>query len=535
MSLKAIESKSLEVFFREGSFSPGNYTYAAGISGTPYANAICYYDRLDIIVARGFQNLFPAGDQEIHFHFDPLGLDNTSPVSRQGNVVSGKRANMFCVGEWDRLANTQVLYCGNTTDKEFFNLDLATWVLDDAVNMWPFNWHIGAGGSGGAVGGWDETGAALGDFVFFETWGYAVRGVASVKHTDTNVYKGLALIDLTDGKATLLDVPTWYTAFPAALFEAPEFNGDSFSLGRPQFVPDDDSLPAAPKGMLMLGQSEYLGDGAVPNSDNRAYMKIIDWNPLGVAPAEGTPNRVHLREILMTKLDFIQQQAFGTNINSAGDAVDGGSPSAQNVPSMYHPASRTFITFIDWKWTTFENERGFVRHSIVPELDQLEPPTQQSEVETNKTVTWKARAMGDLGEGVGGVTGAWSLARRSTIEEVLDTAAAPAFNIVAHPPIDDDTLVVEYLGTPLTEGVDYTVVESTGTITWAGGHSPPNPSGYTATYLHSTVSATPPHGTLLQESSETDTDGICETRVQYADDDELAGDRDRITVSVTQA
>ncbi len=173
------------------------------------------------------------------------------------------------------------------------------------------------------------------------------------------------------------------------------------------------------------------------------------------------------------------------------------------------------------------------RHSIVPELAIIEPVTAQSEVETNKTVRWKARALGDLGDPLAGITSEWSLARRSTIDEVLDTSGAPVSNIVAHPPIDPDSLVVEYNGTPLTEGVDYSVVEATGTITWMGSHSPPAASGYTASYRHSTVSGTPSHGTLLEEVSETDVDGFAETRVQYPDDSDLVGGRDRLTVTMS--
>lgn len=452
-------------------------------------------------------------------------------------MVSGKRANQFCVGEWDRDANTQILYCGDSTFNEFYYLDLATWILDDSTNLLNFHWHNGGGGIG-TIGGWDNNGAD-GNFCIFESWGYALRGCARVHHTDGNLYHGLALIDLNDanGKATLLDVPTYFAASPGALFEAPQFNGDSFVLGVPQFAADDDSLPATPKGVVYLSSSTYLGDGAVPSSENRVYLKAIDWNPLGIAAAEGSPNRVHLRETLMTRLDYVQFELFGTNTNSAGAANDGGTPSAAYPKPLYHPPSRTFVALFDWKYGSsppYENERGIVRHSIVPGLSQLEPPTQQSEIETAKTTVFRARAMGDLGEAVAGVTGTWSLARRSTVDEDLDTSAAPAFNIVAHPPIDEDTLVVKYNGTPLTEGVDYSVVESTGTITWMGAHSPPAASGYTASYRHSTVSATPSHGTLLQETTETDTDGFCESRVQYPDDADLVGGRDRITVSIEQ-
>ncbi|MCP4869269.1 MAG: hypothetical protein GY898_11185, partial [Proteobacteria bacterium] len=391
----------------------------------------------------------------------------------------------------------------------------------------------GGGGGTGVIGGW--TNGQRSNFVIFESLGYAIAGCIQARHTDNVVYIGMCSIDLTTGKATFIDVPTHFTNFPAALFEAPPFNGEQFNLGVPQFVLDDDSVPAAPKGQMFLFQSDYLGDSVPPYLDvpSHVYVKVLDWNPLGVAPAEGTPNRVHLRETLMSVIHYISFQAFGTNLNSTGAADDGGSPSARRIKPMYHQPTRTIITYNDMKWGIYDNQRGIVRHSITPELYQLEPPTAQTEVETNKTSVFKARAMGDLGEGVAGITGTWSLARRSTIDEALDTSGAPAFNVVAHPPIDPDILEVKLNGTPLVDGVDYTVVFSTGTITWIGPQSPPAASGYTASYRHSTVSAQPPHGTLLQETTETDTEGFCESRVQYPDDDELAGDRDRITVSIT--
>lgn len=532
MSLKPIESKLLNNYFKTGNFSTGHYLYAAGINAAPYARAVGYYDRLDCIICHGEYNQYPSPDREIHYRFDPLGFDNTGPVAAWGDVASGKRANMFCVGEWDRVGNSQIIYCGNNTLNQFFTMDPNTWFVDESTNQWPFLWYTGGGGVG-SMGGWDDNGAQ-GNFVFFETWGYAIRGAARVQHTDTNLYRGLALIDLSTAKATLLDVPTYYTTFPAALFEAPEFNGDSFTLGVPQFVPDDDSLPAAPKGRLFLYQGDYLGDGAVPDSNNRVYFKVVEFNPLGVAPAPGTPNRVHLREILFSRMNFIQQQPFGTNPNSAGDATQGGTPSIYRTKHFYHSPTRTIITFFDWNLLNYENQRGIVRHSIVPEVDSVEPVTPQTEVETNKSVVFLTRALGDIADPVAGVNATWSLARRSTVDEVLDTSGAPVSNVVAHPPMDEGTCVVKYQGTPLTEGVDYSVVEATGTITWMGSHSPPAASGYTASYLHSTVSATPAHGTLLQATSETDEDGFAETRVQYADEDFDDGrERDRLTVTIS--
>lgn len=537
MSLKPIESKDLSTFFRTGAFTEGHYFYSVSQSQPPYKRAIGYYDRLDALYLQMKINKDPASHTEVHAAFDPLGLDNESPVSRYGLVQGGERSSMFCVGEWDKLANTQHLYGGSDPPNQFRSMDPVTFLFEPLGPPWrfPFLWWYGGGGTG-VIGGWQNGGGASGNWVFFETWGYALHGCTQVRHTDNVVYRGMALVDLATAKATLLDVPTFYTSFPGALFEAPEFNGESFALGLPQFAGDDDSVPAAPKGEIFLFSVDYLGDAVPPYLDvpSHVYIKVIDWNPLGVAAAPGTPSRVHLRETLMTQMHFLSHQAFGTNLNSLGAADDGGSPSVRQLKHFYHPPTRTIVTFNDMKWSTFDNQRGIVRHSITPLLAVMEPPTAQSEVETNKTVVFKAKGLGDLNDPVAGIDALWSLARRSTVDEILDTSLGPVANIVAHPPMDEGSCVVKYLGVPLVETTDYNVVEATGTITWAGTHAPPNPTGYTASYLHSTVSATPAHGTLLQAVSETDEDGTAETRVQYGDETWDDGrERDRITVEMS--
>lgn len=534
MSLKRLESKSLKSYFNSGPvFSAGDWFAAQQHAGDSPEGAIVYYDRLDVMLLRGLQ-VKTGTDIELNMQWDPLGIDNTAPLARWEAIIGGRRPSRMAVGEWDREANTQNVYAGQEPPNEIWPFDMATLnMTDPGASLFPWNWTYGP--SEASIGGWTEGSAgdfAHGNFVWFETWGYAIRGAARVRHTDNNLYRGLALIKISDGKATLLDVPTVFTTAPRALFEAPEFNGETFTLGNPQFVPDDDTLPAAPKGRLFLFSQEYIGDGVVANSNDHKYLKVIDWNPLDVSPAPGTPNRVHLREILMTRINYIQIQAFGTNPNSLGDfAVSG--PAVYKLKAFYHPPTRTILMHNDTMYVFNQNDRGIVRHAITPELYQMEPPTQQEEVETNKSVTFKARGMGDIADPVAGITTNWALERRSTIEEQLDTSGAPVSNFVAHPPIDPDSLIVEYNGTPLTLTTDYTVNETTGEITWQGTHSPPAASGYTATYGHSTVGAQPPHGSLLQETSETDEEGIAETRVQYPDDDELAGDLDYLTATMS--
>lgn len=531
MALKPIQSKSLEVFFRTGVFSTNWHRMLSFNQDGPARNII-YYDRLDAMIALGQRFVSAGVYQGVMLQWDPRGVDNTAPLSRAVDTGVNVPSRM-AVGEWDRVNNTQALYTGADLPDEIWPMDPVSLAFVDAgASVFPFNWKSNGGGLT-AVGDW-STDNSNGDLCIFDVWGYTIAS-AQVKHTDGVVYTGLAQISHADGKAVLLDgVPTLFTTSPKALFESTPFFGDSFGLRSIQFVPDDDSRAGIPKGRLFLASQTYLGDGNVANSNNRQYLKIVEFNPLGIAASPGSPNREHLRELLFTRLDYIQRQAFGTNPNSLGDFLDGGSPSFNaDLRMFFHPPTRTMLQFNDTSVADFENEHGFVQHALTPVLAVLEAPTQLSEVETNKTVTFRTRAAGAQGDAIGGLTADWSLERRSTIDEVLNTSGAPTSNVVANPPIDANTLVVKFNGTPLTLGVDYTVVESTGTITWAGSHAPPAASGYTASYTHSNTGAQPPHGTLLQATTLTDETGTTETRVKYPDDATLENGRDRISVQVS--
>lgn len=531
MSLSPIESVQLNSYFKTGNFSGGGWHHFTTIGGKP-AFGFIYVDRVDAFVGRMQQEgpLLTGTAQ-----FDPLFLDNTSALAKFGQTAVPD-VSYLAVGEWDQAAGIQNLYGGpNVSSAEFWPIDQATLVHTDiGSSLWPF--YFDHGPSTASIGGWDNGPAASTEsgVVFFETWGYAVR-IAQVRHTDNNLYRGLCQVDLITGDATLIDVPVVFTSTPAALFEAFSFQGDDFNLDAPQFVPDDDSVPAAPKGRLFLSSSEFLSDlGDVDNTDWRQYMKIIEWNPLGVSPAPGNSTRVHLREVTMTRLNFIERQAFGTNPNSLGTKITSGTPIADGeLRTRFHPPSRTFVTLND-HYDADEEERGFVRHSLAPALAEVQTPTALQEVETARTIRFRSRALGDIGDFIGGVPATWSIERRSTIGETFDTSGAPAFVDVANPPIDTGTLVFYYNGTPLTITTDYTVNEGTGRITGAGAHAPLNTSGYTADYEHKTVAGvTPAHGTLLQQSSRSDELGIAETQVQYPDDDDLALDFDRITCEMT--
>lgn len=531
MSLTPIESVQLNSYFKTGNFSGGTWHILQNPLSGPPLFGFCYVDRVDAFIAP-MQQIGPTltGIGQ----FDPLFLDNTSSLAKFGQ--SAAASQHLNVGEWDQANAIQNIYAGpNVSSSEFWPVDPTTLVVTDiGSSLWPFYWDVSSIGIG-TIGGWDDgpTATTQSDTIFFEAWGYALR-IARVKHTDGNLYRGLTLVDLTDGSGALIDVPVVFTSTPAALFEAFSFQGDDFNLDGIQFVRDDDSVPAAPKGRVFLHSSAFLSDlGDVDNTDWRQYMKVIEWNPLNVSPAPGNSTRVHLREVTMTRLNFIERQAFGTNPNSLGTKITSGTPLANGLlRTRFHPVSRTFVTLNEHA-DVDEEERGFVRQSLAPALAEVQTPTALQEVETAKTIRFRSRALGDIGDAVGGIPATWTLERASTVGETFDTSGAPAFVDVANPPIDTDSLVFYYLGTPLTITTDYLVNEGTGRITGQGAHAPLNTSGYTADYEHRTNPATPAHGTLLQQSSRSDELGLAETRVQYPDDDDLVLDFDLIDCEMT--
>lgn len=529
MSLTPIESVQLNSYFQTGNFSTGSYYhFKVPISGPPL-NGFVYYDRLGAFIASGNQ-VGPALTGILQF--DPLFLDNTSSLAKFVTNTPNSPDHIG-VGEWNRLDATQPLYGGpNVGSSEIWPIDQSTLVMTDiGSSLYPFFWDVSSIPLG-TIGGWDEGPAATtrSDTVFMETWGYAIR-VARVRHTDGNLYRGLCQVDLMTGAATLLDVPAVYTTSPAALFETYEFQGDTFNLDGLQFVPDDDSVPAAPKGRVFMHSSVFLSNaGNVNATDARKYLKIIEWNPLGVTATPGNSSRVHLREQLLTRLNFIERQAFGTNPNSLG--ISAAAPVANGLQRVrFHPPTRTFVTIDDHAGAAIE-ERGYVRHTLAPALAEVQPPTALTEVETAKTVRFRSRALGDIGDVVGGIPATWTLVRRSTVDEALDTVGLPATSTVENAPIDTGSLVVEKDDVPLTITTDYTVVEATGVITWAGSH-PSAESGYTASYRHTATDATPAHGVLLQQTSRTDELGLAETRIRYEDDDGLVDQLDYLTCEMS--
>lgn len=300
-----------------------------------------------------------------------------------------------------------------------------------------------------------------------------------------------------------------------------------------QFQPDPDSTAGAPKGELFM-QSD--GNLQIPGSvEPRAvFVKVIDFNPFNVAAQPGNPVRVHERVRLLNALEFDDDPMFG--VSGANNAVDG---VRAFRPGFHAPTQRFFLLLSSESSTPGTNAAGqtFVGYwarSVDP--TDVTAPVARDVPRTNDIVEFEAFAVDNIASGVAGAVVDWSLVRNSTeLEALTITGGIGTTSTVANGPIDtdsagDEVLVVIADSTTLVEGVDYSVVASTGVITWLTDQS--GATLVTATYEHRATDATPAHGTLLTQQSTSDEDGRVATQVQYPDDDGLVGTLDRLIATL---
>lgn len=512
-------------------------TSVGGPSGPAASMPVFYYPRLD----RVYANDRSASGANSYLHFDPLFLDATSPAAGHLTVGATHRT-ILVIGEWDVQANVQKIYGAvNSGNNSLTELDSAgaNPSLTD-LGTFPHHSSIDMKASTGISGVEGERASGLGSMVFFETAGFALQPRVSVRHSDLTLYAGvMARIDLSDGLSTIeTAIPVGHSSSPSQ-FQLPPAQGFEFTFDWIQFIPDDDSVPAAPKGRLHLATTDSQGgnlriDPIGAGSRIFVYVKQVDFNPFGVAASPGNPNRVHGREVLFSRYQLLEETPVGSG--GIGEAPSTANAIHEGAP-FFHPPSNTIKIVYNHDALSMVGDRTEVRHTTVPAFAVLSPPTQRNEVETAKVATFQVEASGDIGEPIPGFGVDWALSRVSTFREALDTTGLPSSSFVDNPPIDsEEDLVVELDtgGGPTTligGGDDYSVNLSTGEITWLNGTNGNHPvaeSGYTATYRHSTTQATPPHGTLLTLLSKTDEDGVAVARVQYADDDDLVGQFDRL-------
>jgi hypothetical protein len=539
------------------------FTFPIFSSGQAPNRGLCYYDRLDLIIAQ--ENM---GSDLTMYSYDPILIDNTS-AGVSAVDVNGSVERYATVGEWDRISNTQRFYTVliDTTDRPWVERDPTNFsILDsDAYPNVGSLEHRGAL-SLGQVGFWRSINTGLpgspasrtgGGFAFFETQDVAIKACTEVE-TASGVRRGVvAQIDLTTGVATeVTDIPNVYKNTPDGDWQRPPFGGDEFFLSGLQFIPDLDDTPAAPKGRLMFFSPDVTG---IVANERFIYIAFYDWNPTNVVG--GAPNRVHKRQRTLTRFACLQLTANTT----AGGVGAGVTLGGAGLPIFYHTPTNTIRmqgadrSGLGTDPTAIPDDKTTqLLFSASPAVSQVTKPTELKRVVTNARVDFASDVLGDLGEKIAGVEVQFSIERISTLADNLGTSdgndgAAKGDFTLTHNPLEvladaikitagtngDQDLDTEYTiiapGTAAS-GNEVEVTVADGDLQFfVGGVATDlaNGSIVLATYLHLTVATTPAHGTLLTAVTRSDEIGQVFSQVEYPDNDDLEDLWDKLTVVTT--
>jgi hypothetical protein len=486
-----------------------------------------YWDRFDRIVSK-----CDAASGIGWLAWDPNVLDETTAKLNYYDPGAASDFPRMMVGYHDRVNNTQSLYghsnsgVGAITEADQTDFsDTGTWAFDSFVRYFD--------GRPIAAEGGRENGD--GQMVIFEDWGYAIQTLADVRFGGVVYQNMMCKIDLNTADSTPI------TAMGSGLgpedgfiakheaspndFTGSLFAGDAFELNKLQFVPDEDSTPAAPKGFFHM-QSESDGS-LISGNQHRVYIKHIEFNPTVKAAAPGTPNREDGRVVLFTRLILLEDTA-PTTLGGIGTSPGGPVPYL-NEHLIYHPLTRTLRgAFGEEIGGSDPNFVVVLVAPTVPAVAEITPPTPFVEVTTAKTATFGATVRGDLNERIAGETVTWDLKRASTVGEILTNPGPAGTTTVANVPIDDDGLEVYEDGVLLTETTHYTVNRALGQITGVGAKFVASAT-LTCNYRHRTNTVAPAHGSLRTSQSDSDLTGQALARVEYPDNDELADEIDELT------
>lgn len=482
--------------------------------GTRY----CYYDRLDCIVQR------ETGVIENTIRVDANYLDNSSAVCKRSTPSTLNDIDRYVVGEWNRSTNTQKLY-GAKINTYWYELDVDNMTEVGQVFASTLrDYKCGNGSAWPDSGYWDSQLAETSHVVFFESLDYVLVACARAVIPGGGVanasYRPI-LVRISTGEA-FENVPFYsrYASSPTDAAEHGPFIGNTFALGRIQFVPDDDSTHLIPKGYLLLHQASHAGN-------TPTWVSQVDWNPFGIASAEGIPTRVHCQQRLLSRY------------HPAQAAWPSGMPDVERQPIICRASDDQWLVL--WgdgaAGPQTPGDCGTVLVSKTPTLSAVTRPTSLAKPKTNSTAVFVATVLGDLGERISGASCEWTLEKASEIREVLATTATPD-EIVAvdNPPIDHAAGVTMWRNdVELIEEVDYSLTTGggdpdTGLIQMISPHSM---SGiYEFAYRHVTAPTAGAHGNLLTPSARSDDDGNLYARVRYDDDDDLIGQWDYLEAAV---
>lgn len=333
-----------------------------------------------------------------------------------------------------------------------------------------------------------------------------------------------------------------FASFPATVDSTPPLGsnyegpigGDQFDWVFNAFYPDSDSTATQPKGFLFASsfrEIPVIGSSS-PGDVQRIYLRFTDFNPFGVVAASGQPSRVHGRIEMTTRMVPIINPMF--DLAGVTEVVN---PSA-NQPA-WDPIRGRFVLILNSAVVanppvTANGDCAVGFYSQAPAIAFVAAPAPRSVPRTNAITEFQTAVSGDIGEPIAGATIGWTLSRRSTLNETLTISGGiGTTSTVANPPIDDEvpsvaegTLRIFADGIELQETTDFTVVLSTGVITWVTDQQ--GASIVTASYEHRQTSASPSFGTLLSSQSQTDENGQAITRVRYPDNDAIVGELDGI-------
>jgi len=517
-------------------FSGGNYgvngAFLLGTDSGDFGGNNVFYDRLSMIIGYAQQGIF------IKFmRFDPLFIDNTTSyynvVDTPPVTAEGHATNAMAVGEWDRINSVQNFWMYNNQQiagrsfRKVNPLDLQVTVgsSDPLPNVGTFQTRNGSL-TATTVGYYTDNRSRP---IFFESLNQIFMPWCAVRHTDNVTYTGVpAMIDMTTGAATIIQgLITEYTTTGAHKFNGPTLFGEIVDFKLPQFVPDDDSTPNFPKGLMYLFAQAVNG---ASGSISRRWVKAVDWNPLNQT---GTPVRQHLRERLLSGYDFTE--------NSPGTVGGVHNNFDHDTTPFYNPITRE-ITYYSTDWTAAigalaPGDIKYLYLSRSPVATTLSTVYPFSTIATGKTVSFGVDVSGSFGELISGESVDWQLRRASSIGEILATTPVAGETVTLQNTVDPTAAAASPItvyedGVALTETTHYTLNRGSSQITFVA----PKPLGggavYTADYRHLSDPQTPPHGQLLVTASLSDDNGRATTSVRYAEEVAVKDKWDRLDASL---
>lgn len=474
------------------------------VAGFPGARSrAVYYERFDAVFCQC--NVRSGG--VVLARIDPLLETNTGALY---DLDPNSFNNSLHVGQFDREGDLQPFYvtagAGGGAVSEVDPLNIAVVLQADAFP----GYETQGNGLFSTDPGFFSN---VGQVVFFE--GLGSGGQVVHLSGNANIAGGAAITNT----AFIVDLATDLTI--ELLWSARDtIFGDVVDWTYGQFVQDDDSTAANPKGEMMMFAT---GEQNVPSAGtDRWYHQRRDWNPNNVV---GIPSRTHQRQTLLT--------AFETQGGQCPGQPNGVPEAAFNsfLGGLFVPTTRQV-------WGFFSNltaptpypacESVIMRFSENAAIDIITDPSPVGDVTTNKTVPFRQEVRGSLSEPIGGVRLDYALDRRSTEGEILPVTPSAGESVaVANPPINFiGTVVVRKDAAVLVEGVDYNLTRDPGGSVDFIAPEPVAGPVYTVDYEHFQTGATPANGLLLDSTAVTDVTGTAEVRVKYAENTVIEGEFD---------